>query len=164
MSVHSCYQNSRWMTVCTNKSRFITLHNTEETDGSFFRKLLINRTLASYFKPHNNDARCSRSLRNSSTWTMRSRIPSNHESCKHVSPNPWYQYQNTRRHSTFKWLRAELGRSRHSSARSWRRNPWVGFQGREGSALNRERTHCDLSVSSRHYVAKSANDNNFLQN
>jgi prephenate dehydratase len=53
--------------VCTNKTRFITLHNTEETDGSFFLKLLINRTLANYFKPYNYDDRCSRSLRNAST-------------------------------------------------------------------------------------------------
>lgn len=38
------------------------------------------------------------------------------------------------------------------------------FKGARGRALNRECTHCDLSVSSRHYVAKSANDNSFLQN
>ena len=40
--------------MCTNTTRFIALHNTAEQDGSFFRKLLINKTSASYVTPHDD--------------------------------------------------------------------------------------------------------------
>jgi len=113
--------------VCTNKTRVITLHNTAKADGRFFRKLLYQPDLATSHLQRWHAAGSSQiSIIEPCDLTF-------HESCKHASPNPRYQYQNTRRHSTFKWLRAALGRSRHSSAWSWRRNPWVGFQGREGS-------------------------------